>query len=141
MKYSIGEVAKIMDLSVHTLRYYEKEGLLTNIERANNGLRIYSDEDIEKLKAIECLKETGMSIADIREYIVLFDKNSYSYEQRVQLFEKQKEKIEEKLASLNKYLSHVKYKIWYYENIEQLGDETSPNNCENMKELYKKNSR
>ena len=69
MKYSIGDVAKKFNLSASTLRYYDKEGLFPNLERSESGIRSFSDTDIGSLKIIECLKNTGMPIKDIKVFI------------------------------------------------------------------------
>ncbi len=141
MKYhTIGDAAKITGLSAHTLRYYEKESLIT-IERKANGIRYFSDTDIETLHIISCLKDTGMSIADIKDYFSLCHKScgeKASIEIRQQLFLQQKEKLQKKIALLEKHLQTVDYKIWYYENLERFGDESDPNNCAHMREIYQR---
>ena len=60
--YTIQEACNKSGLSAHTLRYYEKEGLLSGVERSQGGFRHYTDEDLERLGLICCLKNTGMSI-------------------------------------------------------------------------------
>ena len=62
MKYSIGQVAKKTGLTAHTLRYYEKEGLLPFVQKTGSGLRVFSDTDIGWLEMIECLKGVVMSL-------------------------------------------------------------------------------
>ena len=62
MGYTIGQAAKKSGLSPYTLRFYEKEGLLPNIRKNSAGLRVFSEEDINWLQMIECLKGTGMSL-------------------------------------------------------------------------------
>ena len=69
MGYSIGQVAKKTGLTAHTLRYYEKEGLLPFVQKSGSGLRVFSDNDLDWLAMIECLKETGMSLKGIKQYI------------------------------------------------------------------------
>ncbi len=141
-KYSIGEVAKLCFVTAHTIRYYEKEGLI-KIERKDNGLRVLSDNDIELLNIISCLKSTGMSISDIKDYFNLCNKKSMgkeNFQLRRELFCKQREKLTEQIELLNKHLATVEYKIWYYENIEKFGDESDPLNCVKMREHYEKES-
>lgn len=67
--YTIGEAAKMLNLSISTLRYYDKEGLLIDLKRDKSGLRIFNDQNIEALKLIECLKKAGMQIKDIKEFM------------------------------------------------------------------------
>lgn len=70
MTYTISEIAEKMGVSVFTLRFYDKEGLLPFVERIN-GRRVFKDEDFAWLRVISCLKTTGMPIREIREYIAL----------------------------------------------------------------------
>ena len=69
--YSIQDVSKKTGLSAHTLRYYEKEGLIPGVERSQGGFRQYTDEDLERLGLICCLKNTGMSIQEIAQFVQL----------------------------------------------------------------------
>lgn len=138
MEYSIGDVAKRTGLTPHTLRYYEKEGLLLDISRKSNGLRVFGDDDIEWLGIISCLKDTGMSIANIKQYMALCKDGRDSIETRKELFKTQRQHIKNQIARLNQHLETAQYKIWYYENIERLGDESDPLNCEKMRKIYEK---
>ena len=138
MGYSIGEVSKITGISAYTLRYYEKEGLLHNIERKTNGLREYTDQDIELLNIINCLKDTGISISHIKDYIHLCKQGEETLDTRIELFKKQRNHIISKIELLKKHLDTANYKIWYYENVTELGDENDPLNCMKMREIYEK---
>ncbi len=137
MGYSIGKVAKLTGLTPHTLRYYEKEGII-NIPRKKNGLREFSDMELETLKIIICLRETNMSIKDIKKYIFLCREGKDSVKERKEIFILQKKHIENQIKKLNEHLELSKYKIWYYDNVEKYGDENDPYNCDKMKELYEK---
>ncbi len=136
--YSIGEVAKLTSLTAHTLRYYEKEGLL-EADRKAGGIRIYSDNHIETINIIHCMKDAGMSIAQIKEYFLLCKSDGKeNLQARKHLFEQQKHIVTEKIALLNKHLATIEYKIWYYDNLEKHGDINNPMNCSNMREMYEK---
>ena len=65
MTYSIGEVSEILNISISTLRYYDKEGLLPLVNRTSGNMRVFDETDIECLKMIECLKTTGMQLKEI----------------------------------------------------------------------------
>ena len=137
MNYRIGDVAKIVDLSVHTLRFYEKEGLLGKIQRDENGRRFYSDKDVELIEVIECLKKTGMSLEEIKKYIYLFrDQDDYSA--RIDLFQKQRKVLLDQISALQQQLAMADYKIWYYQNINIEVDEKDPLHCEKMRSIYDK---
>ena len=94
MGYSIGQVAKKTGLGVHTLRYYEKEGLLPFVRKSGSGLRIYSDSDIGWLGMIECLKGTRMTLKGIKQYIDWYIEGDSTLEQRLEMFKRQKVKLQ-----------------------------------------------
>ena len=71
MIYTVGEMAKMLDVPASTLRYYDKEGLLPFVERSPGGIRMFQESDYGWLKIISCLKKAGMPLKDIREYINL----------------------------------------------------------------------
>lgn len=71
MPYTIGEVARMMNIAPSTLRYYEKEGLLSLGVRASNGQRTYTDDDIATLSIIEYLKFCGLPLKEIRSFLPL----------------------------------------------------------------------
>ena len=138
MTYLIGEISRITELSNYTLRYYEKEGLIKSIERNSSGLRVFTDDHIELLKIVKCLKDTGMTISNIKKYISLCQDGVDSMKERKNIFQVQKEHIEEEIEKLKGHLETAEYKIWYYENIERLLMEGEQDNCENIREIYAK---
>ena len=68
MTYSIGEISRMFDIPVSTLRYYYAEGLFPNLQR-KSGIRIFTDQEVDTLRLIECLKKTGLEIREIRQFI------------------------------------------------------------------------
>lgn len=120
--YSIGQVSEKFSLPVSTLRYYDKEGLLPNIERSS-GIRKFSDRDLETLRVIECLKKSGLEIKDIRQFIQWCAEGSSTYHQRQELFIKQKECVEKELERLKKTEAMLQFKCWYYEQAIKDGNE------------------
>ncbi|WP_432666640.1 MerR family transcriptional regulator [Wukongibacter baidiensis] len=113
MSYSIGQTSKKVGLSTHTLRYYEKEGLIPPIKKNINGVRVYSDNDIGKIEFVRCLKETGMTIADIRDIINLHDQNNThrTISRKKEILTRHRQKVLEDLDKLNKYLDKIDKKI------------------------------
>ena len=98
--YTIGQVSEMFDLPVSTLRYYDKEGLLPFVGRSSGGIRVFEEKDFEWLRIIECLKKTGMSLKDIREYIELAMQGDATIAQRLEMFRKQKAVLEARMAEL-----------------------------------------
>ncbi len=105
MEYKIGELAKKMNLSVHTLRYYDKEGLLPCVQRKANGQRIFTHRDLIYLNTIECLKRTGMPLKQIKQYIDWCLEGAPTVPQRYQLFLERKQLVEDQLAEMQKILA------------------------------------
>ena len=68
MSYTIRQVATQFHMQPSTLRYYEDQGLLTNVERTETGQRIYEDCHIDRLRAICCFKNAGMTIDDLKKF-------------------------------------------------------------------------
>ncbi len=121
MYYTIGEIAKKVNISPHTLRFYAKEGLLPFVERSESGIRMFKDEDFQWLMIIECLKKAGMPIKDIKTLIDLTMEGDSTIGQRLEIFKKQKEAVEKQIAQLQETLDLLKYKCWYYETAKKAG--------------------
>ncbi len=123
MGYSIKEVSEILNLPTTTLRYYDKEGLLPFLQRMDSGYRIFSDSDIAMLRVIECLKCSGMSIRDIRQFTDWLQLGDASLAQRHEMFLERKRAVEAQLAELQQTLELINYKCWYYETAIAAGTE------------------
>lgn len=121
MLYTIGEMAKKMNLSPSTLRYYDKEGLLPFVERSGGGIRMFKDSDLEWLSIIECLKKSGMAIKDIKKFIDWCMEGDSTIEQRLNLIDRQRELVLAQIAQMQETLSVLNYKHWYYETAKKSG--------------------
>lgn len=115
MYYTVSEVAKRLQLSPHTIRFYGKEGLLPFVDRDQNGNRIFKESDFERLFIIASLKRAGMSIKQIREFTLLCDEGDSTISQRLQIILEQREAVEEQITELQDALDVLKYKTWLYE--------------------------
>lgn len=93
MFYTVGEIAKKLNVAPSTLRYYDKEGLLPFVERSDSGIRLFKDSDMEGLRVIECLKRTGMPIKDIKVFMELCQLGDSTINERLQLIDKQRETV------------------------------------------------
>ncbi len=112
----------MFQIPISTLRYYDKEGLFPNIER-QSGIRKFSDSEIEALKVIECLKQSGLEIKDIKQFMQWCGEGSSTYPQRKQLFQARKEAVEKEIEELNRTLCLLEFKCWYYETAIKDGSE------------------
>ncbi|WFR61304.1 MerR family transcriptional regulator [Paenibacillus amylolyticus] len=123
MTYSIGEVAKKLDLTVYTLRYYDKEGLMPYVERNTSGTRLFKDSDIDFLKIIQCLKLTGMPIKDIKDFIEWCSEGDSTLKQRYDMFTERKAIVEAQMEELRKTMEVIEHKRSYYETALEAGTE------------------
>ena len=102
--YTIGQVSKMFNLPISTLRYYDNEGLFPNIARSS-GIRKFSDHE------------------DIKQFIQWCNEGSSTYVKRRQLFESRKLAVEEEISKLQKTLDMLKFKCWYYDKAIEDGNE------------------
>lgn len=112
----------MFQLPISTLRYYDKEGLFPHLKRVN-GVRQFSESEIETLRVIDCLKRSGLEIKDIKEYMALCSLGNATLKQRKAIFEKQKEEVLQEMEKLQKVLSMLNYKCWYYDQAIEKNDE------------------
>lgn len=121
MVYTVGEMARLLNVPASTLRYYDKEGLLPFVERSSGGIRMFKDSDYEWLQVIGCLKKAGMSIRDIRQYILLAMRGDSTIGDRLQMFYTQRERLLEQMEQLRQTLDTLNYKCWFYEQAKACG--------------------
>lgn len=121
MFYTVGEIAKKLNIPPSTLRYYDKEGLLPFVERSSGGIRMFSDRDFESLSVIECLKKTGMSIKDIKLFMEWCAEGDSTISKRLDMFTRQREQVLSQIAQLKETLEILDYKQWYYETALKAG--------------------
>lgn len=120
--YRIGEVAEILGITTYTLRYYEKERLLPRIRKNSAGLRCFTPEDLNWLQILECLKSTGLPLKEIRHYLELSQKGDATLNERLQIFQKQKNRLEKQISDLQVNMEKINFKIKYYEQALQKGE-------------------
>jgi DNA-binding transcriptional MerR regulator len=120
--YTIGQISEMFHIPISTLRYYDREGLFPDIKR-NSGIRKFTENEIERLHIIECLKMSGLEIKDIRQFMQWCSEGSRTYSKRYDLFLRQKEVVEEELEHLKRTLDMINYKCWYYEQAMKDGNE------------------
>ncbi len=116
MDYSMKQTSEITGLTAHTLRYYEKEGLLPDVHRTKSGIRRFSQEDIDGLGLICCLKSTGMSIKQIRDFVELSLQGDCTLKLRCDMLIAHKKDVEEQMCRMQKHIEKVTHKIEYFTN-------------------------
>ncbi|MBV7509366.1 MerR family transcriptional regulator [Bacillus sp. sid0103] len=121
--YTISEVAKELNLTVYTLRYYDKEGLMPFVERTSNGTRRFKESDIGALKVIECLKSTGMPIKEIKNFFDWCSDGDSTLQQRYDMFMERKAIVEAQIEELKKTMEVIEHKCRYYKTALDAGTE------------------
>lgn len=143
MYYTIGEMAERSGISASALRYYDKEGLLPDVERSAGGRRMFREEDAEWLRIIECLKKTGMSVKEIKQFVGWVKEGDSTIERRLELIEKQRQTVLKQMEKLSETLETLEYKKWYYSVAAEAGtckvhktlsDDRIPENIRKIKE-------
>ena len=112
--YSIQDVSRMTGLSVHTLRYYEKQGLLSRIGRSRGGIRQYSEDDMEELGLVCCLKNTGMSLQEIARFVRLTHEGDTTLRDRVELLHAHRDAMVSRMGEMQKHLEKVTCKLHFF---------------------------
>ena len=134
--YTIGQAAKVMGVAASTLRYYDKEGLLPFVEKKANGIRLFKESDFEWLANINCMKNAGAPLSDIKRYAELCMQGDDTLKERLDIFLKRKKVVQQQMRELNKLMETIDHKIWYYETAIEAGTEAvHQEKCYSLEEL------
>lgn len=112
---TITEVSKKFDLTQDTLRYYERIGLIPSVNRNKSGVRDYTEEDCRWIEFIKCMRNAGLPIEVLIEYVALFQQGDKTVEARKELLIEQREQLIARMEDMKKTLERLDYKIERYE--------------------------
>ncbi len=116
-RLSIGQVAERTGLSVHTLRFYEAEGIMVDpVERAPGGRRSYREDDVEWLTICTNLRSSGMPLPEIRRYAALVRAGAGNEADRLELLREHREEVLARIAKLHQWLAVISHKVAVYED-------------------------
>jgi DNA-binding transcriptional MerR regulator len=116
-RVTIQEVAQATGLSAHTLRYYERVGLIHPIGREENTHRRYTPDDVGWIDFLTKLRATGMSIKDMQKYAELQRRGDETLPERIEMLKSLRDKVEAHMDDLNEHLKLIYYKIEFYQKI------------------------
>lgn len=119
--YTISQVADMLNIKPHTLRYYEQERIIIP-DRNANGIRKYTDVHVERLKFIKKLRETQMPIAKIKEYVRLYEEGEHTSKLRLKLLEEHREFIQKQVKDLMETETMIDRKVNTYKEILKSAD-------------------
>ncbi len=112
---TISEVSEKYGLSPDTLRYYEKAGLIPPVNRKENGIRDYTPEDCGWVEFIKCMREAGLSIEVLTEYITLYAKGNRTLQKRKSLLVAERDRLKKRIEQMQQTLERLNYKISVYD--------------------------
>jgi DNA-binding transcriptional MerR regulator len=113
-RYTISEVAAICGLSAHTLRWYERIGLMPHVDRSHTGQRRFTNRDLDWLDLVAKLRLTGMPVADMVRYAELVRAGEHTCPERHELLVATREDVLRRVAELRETLAVLDYKIGIY---------------------------
>ena len=108
------EMAERTGVTIDTLRYYEKENLLVDVERADNGHRRYREQDVSWVEVLRCLRLSGMTIEQLRQYCLLGQQGAHTEPERYRLLLDHRAKVEEAIAELHAARDVIDHKLDFY---------------------------
>lgn len=114
---TIAKVSKKYNLTTDTIRYYERIGLIPTIPRTENGIRNFDEESCRWIEFIKCMRNAGMEIEILLEYVNLFKQGKTTVKARKRLLEEQREKLIEKQNNINATIERLDYKLKLYDKI------------------------
>ena len=114
---TIKEVSEKFELTQDTIRYYEKIGLIPKVPRNKNGVRNFDEDSCNWLEFIKCMRNAGMEIEALLEYVNLFKQGKTTVKARKRLLEEQREKLIEKKNNINATIERLDYKLELYNEI------------------------
>ncbi|MER5364543.1 MerR family transcriptional regulator [Streptomyces sp. NPDC002722] len=113
-RYTISEVAAFTGLTAHTLRWYERIGLMPHVDRSHTGQRRFTNRDLDWLAFVGKLRLTGMPVADMVRYAELLREGEHTFEERQELLEATRRDVITRIAELQDTLAVLDHKIDFY---------------------------
>lgn len=111
------QMAERTGVSIDTLRYYEREGLLTDVARADSGHRRYSADDVLWIEVLRCLRDTGMSMEQLRHYCHLGEQGDHTEPERKRILIEHRADVEQQIADRHAALALLDHKLTFYGDV------------------------
>lgn len=115
--YTIDEAAERMGLTKHTLRYYEREGLLPAITKSSNGHRRYTEDDLGWVRFLQLLRATGMPIREMKTFMTITWAGDHTIPERVKVLTRYRQALVARMAADRDHLERLNSKIDYYAGV------------------------
>lgn len=126
--YTVKEIAKLLNMTEHTVRYYTDMGLVPSLKRDKNGNRLFDEESKNWLIGIKNLRGSGMSVKAVKEYVDMCLQGEFTLKIRYEIILEQKKKLEEQLREMNERYHYIENKTKWYEDImnHRIPDNSNP---------------
>lgn len=111
------DVCRKVNMPYETLKYYCNEGLVPNVKRDKNNYRIFDDRDVEWINSLICLKKCGMSIAEMKEYLLLCIEGPSTITQRKTILANKRKNLLEEMEQLQKSIDFIDWKQQFYDDV------------------------
>ncbi len=128
---TIKEVQEKYGISDDTLRYYERVGMIPPVTRTASGIRNYTEQDLSWVELVLCMRNAGLKIETIIEYVRLFQMGDATFEARLNLLKEQRDALIDQKQKINAMMERLNYKIARYEIAVETGKLTWDKNGSN----------
>lgn len=115
--YSMKETCQKVEMTYQALKFYCNEGLIPNVKRDKNNYRVFDDKDIAWIKSLSCLKNCGMSILEMKEYLSLCLQGESSIPERKVILDIKKEHLQEEMKKIQKSIDYINWKQQFYDDV------------------------
>lgn len=115
--YSMKETCQITNLSYETLKFYCNEGLVPNVKRDKNNRRIFDEKDVNWIKSLSCLKNCGMSISEMKEFLNLCLMGESSIPHRKVILARKREKLLDEIKNIEEAIAYIDWKQNFYDDV------------------------
>ncbi len=115
--YSMKEACKLTNMSYESLKFYCNEGLVPNVKRNSRNYRVFDDHDIKWIQSLNCLKNCGMSIAEMKEYLALCLEGEVSIPKRKVILANKKEALLKSIVRLQEAVEYIDWKQNFYDDV------------------------
>lgn len=115
--YTMKETCQKVNMNYETLKFYCNQGLIPNVKRDKNNYRIFDDRNIAWIQSLTCLKNCGMSIQEMKEYLDLCLEGESTIPERKLILDKKRKELEKKVAELNESIDYIDWKQGFYDDV------------------------
>ncbi|MCI5919237.1 MAG: MerR family transcriptional regulator [Roseburia sp.] len=115
--YTMKEACKLTGMTYENLKFYCNEGLVPNVKRDKRNYRVFDEHDIKWIQSLNCLKNCGMSIAEMKEYLALCLEGQSSIPERKVILENKKKALLESIEKLQQAVAYIDWKQGFYDDV------------------------